>query len=39
LARLGADFVAPSSAIWQDDNATALIAGIDDAIRRARRAA
>jgi thiamine-phosphate pyrophosphorylase len=39
LARLGADFVAPSSTIWQDDNATALITGIDDAIRRARRAA
>ncbi len=39
FARLGVDFVAPSRTIWQDDNATALIAGIDDAIRRARRAA
>jgi thiamine-phosphate pyrophosphorylase len=36
FARLGADFVAPSRAIWQDDNA---IAAIDDAIRRVRRAA
>jgi thiamine-phosphate pyrophosphorylase len=39
LASLGADFLAPSRAIWQDDNAAALIAGIDDAIRRARWAA
>jgi len=39
LAGLGADFVAPSRTIWQDDNAATLIAGIDDAIRRARRAA
>jgi thiamine-phosphate pyrophosphorylase len=39
LARLGADFVAPSAKIWQDENAATLIAGIDDAIRRARRAA
>jgi thiamine-phosphate pyrophosphorylase len=36
LASLGADFLAPSRAIWQDDDAAALIAGIDDAIRRAR---
>jgi thiamine-phosphate pyrophosphorylase len=39
LASLGADFLAPSRAIWQDDDAAALIAGIDDAIRRARWAA
>jgi thiamine-phosphate pyrophosphorylase len=39
LASLGADFLAPSPTIWQDDDAAARIAGIDDAIRRARRAA
>jgi len=39
FARLGADFVAPSRTIWQDDNAAGLIAAIDDAIRRVRRAA
>jgi thiamine-phosphate pyrophosphorylase len=39
FARLGADFVAPSRSIWQDDNAAGLIAAIDDAIRRVRRAA
>jgi hypothetical protein len=39
LAALGADFVAPSTNIWHDDDATRLIADIDGAIRRARRAA
>jgi len=39
LAGLGADFVAPSRTIWQDDNALAIIAEIDSAIGRARRAA
>lgn len=39
LAALGADFVAPSANIWHDDDATRLIADIDGAIRRARRAA
>lgn len=39
FARRGADFVAPSRALWQDDNAAGLIAAIDDAIRRVRRAA
>ncbi len=39
LAGLGADFLAPSRTIWQDDDAAARIAGIDDAIRRARWAA
>lgn len=39
LARQGADFVAPSRAIWQDDNAAAIIAEIDSAIRRVRSAA
>jgi thiamine-phosphate pyrophosphorylase len=39
LAVLGADFVAPSANIWHDDDATILIADIDSAIRRARRAA
>ncbi|MGH6737280.1 MAG: thiamine phosphate synthase [Methyloceanibacter sp.] len=39
LARLGADFVAPSRTIWQDDRAATIIAGIDNAIRSVRRAA
>jgi thiamine-phosphate pyrophosphorylase len=39
LAGHGADFVAPSRTIWQDDNAAAIIAGIDDAIRSVRSAA
>lgn len=39
LARLGVDFVAPSQAIWQSENAAAIIAGIDTAIGRIRRAA
>jgi thiamine-phosphate pyrophosphorylase len=39
LAALGADFVAPSSRIWHDDDATKLIADIDSAIRQARRSA
>ena len=39
FARLGADFVAPSRTICQDDDAACLIAAIDDAIRHVRRAA
>jgi thiamine-phosphate pyrophosphorylase len=39
LAGLGADFVAPSRTIWQDDNALAIIAEIDNSIGRVRRAA
>ena len=39
LAALGADFVAPSVRIWQGDDPASLIAEIDNAIRRARRAA
>lgn len=39
LAGLGADFIAPSRTIWQAENATAIIADIDNAIRRVRRAA
>lgn len=39
LAGLGADFIAPSRTIWQDENATATIADIDSAIRSVRRAA
>jgi thiamine-phosphate pyrophosphorylase len=39
LAVLGADFVAPSLRIWRDDDALALIAEIDNAIRNVRRAA
>ncbi len=36
LAGLGADFVAPPRTIWQDDNAAAIIADIDNAIGRVR---
>jgi thiamine-phosphate pyrophosphorylase len=39
FAALGADFVAPSIRIWQDDEAPRIIAEIDNAIRQARRAA
>jgi len=39
LARLGADFVAPSTHIWQDAGATHLIAEIASAISQVRRAA
>jgi thiamine-phosphate pyrophosphorylase len=39
LAALGADFIAPSRAIWREDAAPRLIAEIDRAIRQARRAA
>jgi thiamine-phosphate pyrophosphorylase len=39
LAGLGADFIAPSKSIWQDDRAAARIADIDTAIGRVRRAA
>ena len=39
LATLGADFVAPSKLIWQDDGAVNRIAAIDLAISQARRAA
>lgn len=39
FAALGADFVAPSKAIWQDDRAAQLIADIDSAIGRVRSAA
>jgi thiamine-phosphate pyrophosphorylase len=39
LASLGADFVAPSKRIWQADDALALIAEIDSAVRQSRRAA
>jgi thiamine-phosphate pyrophosphorylase len=39
LAALGADFVAPSRTIWQDENAAIIIAGIDKAIGRVRSAA
>ena len=39
LAALGADFVAPSNRIWQDDSVVSLIAAIDSAIRHVRRAA
>ncbi len=39
FAALGADFVAPSKAIWQDDRAAQLIADIDSAISRVRSAA
>jgi len=39
FARLGADFVAPSTKIWQDGNPSALIAEIESAIGQARRAA
>jgi thiamine-phosphate pyrophosphorylase len=39
LAELGADFVAPSRQIWQDDNAATIIAEIDSAIGRVRRPA
>lgn len=36
LAELGADFVAPSRLIWQDENAATIIAEIDSAIGRVR---
>jgi thiamine-phosphate pyrophosphorylase len=39
LARLGADFVAPSRKIWLDGNPTSLIAEIGRAIAEERRAA
>ena len=39
FAALGADFVAPSQAIWQDDRAAQLIADIDSAIGCVRSAA
>jgi len=39
LAEIGADFVAPAKRIWQDDGAVAIIAEIDSAIGRVRRAA
>jgi thiamine-phosphate pyrophosphorylase len=39
FAALGADFVAPSKAIWQDYRAVQLIADIDSAIGRVRSAA
>jgi thiamine-phosphate pyrophosphorylase len=39
LAALGADFIAPSTRIWRDDEAPRIIAEIDNAIRQARRAA
>lgn len=39
LAEAGADFIAPSPAIWQSDSALALLTDIDTAIRSARRAA
>ncbi len=39
FAALGADFVAPSTKIWQDGNPSALIAEIESAIGQARRAA
>jgi thiamine-phosphate pyrophosphorylase len=39
LARLGADFVAPSLSIWQTDTPAALIADIGRAIGQVRRAA
>lgn len=39
FAALGADFVAPSIRVWQDEEALRIIAEIDSAIRQARRAA
>lgn len=39
FAALGADFVAPSSRIWRDDDPLKLIAEIDNAVRHVRRAA
>jgi len=39
LAALGADFIAPSTAIWGEDDPPRRIAEIDNAIRRSRRAA
>jgi thiamine-phosphate pyrophosphorylase len=39
LAALGADFIAPSTSIWEADDALKLIAEIDSAIRQSRRAA
>ena len=39
LTALGADFVAPSTRIWREEDALARIGDIDSAIRRARRAA
>jgi thiamine-phosphate pyrophosphorylase len=39
LAGAGADFVAPPRTIWQDENAAAIIAEIDNAIGRVRSAA
>jgi thiamine-phosphate pyrophosphorylase len=39
FARAGADFVAPSRTIWQDDNAATIFAEIDGAIRRVRSVA
>jgi len=39
LAALGADFIAPSTSIWEADDALRLIAEIDSAIRQSRRAA
>lgn len=39
FAALGADFVAPPLRLWQEDDAPGLIAGIDSALRQARRAA
>jgi thiamine-phosphate pyrophosphorylase len=39
FAALGADFVAPSMRIWHGDEPLAVIAEIDNAVRRVRRAA
>ncbi|MGH6865879.1 MAG: hypothetical protein ACREDO_06885, partial [Methyloceanibacter sp.] len=39
LAKAGADYIAPSRKIWLADDATAVIAAIDNAIGRMRRAA
>jgi thiamine-phosphate pyrophosphorylase len=39
LATLGADFIAPSKLIWQNDDAVNRIAAISQAISQARRAA
>jgi thiamine-phosphate pyrophosphorylase len=39
LAALGADFIAPSTRLWHEDDAHKRISDIDSTIRRARRAA
>lgn len=39
FAALGADFIAPPARLWHEQNAVRLIAGIDTAMRQARRAA